>query len=149
MEIRRLHKNENELVSQLAQQLLRDHEYELGNDLTIIESYIYSIVSGNSSYIIIADDNGKIAGRTGLTFNTFIIPVHVEDGYQGIGLSKQLLNKILEDNINVECLSVSTILNGFYEKFGFKFVEEREVYHPITNNTKIERLYQKSLTKDK
>lgn len=74
----------------------------------------------------------------------FVGGMYVKSEYRNKGIASKLINTLLKEvSKNFECVYLTTPLIGFYEKFGFKFIEMTDV-NMVNGKLKRERLYKKS-----
>ena len=77
----------------------------------------------------------------------FIGGMYVKNEYRNKGIASKLINTLLiEVSCNFECVYLITSLSGFYEKFGFEFIEMTDA-NMVNGTPTRERLYKKKFNK--
>lgn len=77
----------------------------------------------------------------------WLTDVYVDEVFRGLGIAKRLLESVPEkaQQLHLKELYLYTHLQGFYEKFGWEFVE---YFDPYTTPEGIQRLYRLKLTSE-
>ena len=74
--------------------------------------------------------------------------VYVKEEYRNQGIATKLMKAMLNDiSTHFDFVYLTTLLDGFYEKFGFKFVETSDI-SIIKGRTHQEKIYKLEI-KDK
>ncbi|MGN1156507.1 MAG: GNAT family N-acetyltransferase [Agathobacter sp.] len=70
----------------------------------------------------------------------WLTDVYVDEAFRGLGIAKRLLESVPEkaQQLHLNELYLYTHLQGFYEKFGWEFVEK---FDPYTTPEGIQKLY--------
>lgn len=111
------------------------------------DSIVHSITTSSPLprwYLLLKED--QIIGCAGLITNDFIsrmdlypwlCALFIEENQRGNSYGLMLIEKIKQDSLNAgfRNLYLSTTLNGFYEKYGFRHIGNG--YHPWEEESKI------------
>lgn len=129
--------------------------YWWGKDCKLKISDLKQIVKNRCSGKIIpityiAKINNKVIGTISFVDNdtelrTDLYPMiacfYVKEEYRNKGIATKLMKAMLDDiSTHFDCVYLTTLLDGFYEKFGFKFIETTDV-NTIKNILHREKIY--------
>lgn len=102
--------------------------------------------------VLIAKINSEIVGTVTLLANDtqlrqdlfpIISSLYVKEKYRNQGIGTQLMKKIIDlSKENFDKLYLMTRIEGYYEKFGFQYLEHTKAFIDLSTNQVIEdRLY--------
>ena len=102
--------------------------------------------------VLIAKYDDEIVGTVSLLANDtqlrqdlfpIISSLYVKENYRNQGIGTQLMKKMIDlSKKNFDKLYLMTRIEGYYEKFGFKYLENTKAFIDLSSNQVIEdRLY--------